>query len=192
MLSPDTAPLFGSVAVEFVSAYPLENSTDRLNRRLDRSTLLWGLQSGAKEGMCGEVNEQRVYVARWVVGRYKSNHLSPHFVGRFSRRGDRCVLSGRFKIVWPARTYVLLLLLMLTAVLGAAAVFGWSIWQRGSPEGMFMIGIAAAIAILLVVLLRRRLNERWREDMPWLKRVIENTLHTQGDSSSKSRPIRTE
>lgn len=192
MLSPDTAPLFGSVAVDFISAYPLENSIDRLTRRLDRSTLFWGLHSGAKEGVCGQVDERGVYLARWVVARGKNNRLSPQFAGRFSQNGNRVILSGRFQILWPVRISVTLLFLMLVGVLGAAAIFGWSIWTRGSVEGLFMVGIAAAIAILFVVLFRRRLKERWREDMPWLKRVIENTLRAQGDIPSKSRPITAE
>ncbi|MCL4501370.1 MAG: hypothetical protein M1438_05875 [Deltaproteobacteria bacterium] len=82
--------LYGSVPAEFESAFPLQESVERL-RATTKRTIFAAL---FQEAAVGRVTEQRVCLQRVIP--FVGNSFKPFFIGSFRQVGDKVVLSGKF------------------------------------------------------------------------------------------------
>jgi hypothetical protein len=157
--------LYGSVCVEFKSAFGLEASIEQLRAATKRSAF----SALAKEAAVGTVQASRVRLQRVIpmVG----NSFKPFFIGYFESRRDEVWLVGRFTIWWPVKVFMsvwfgfILLFCALSLVAPVKSADGKLPFILG-PAGMFLAGIALV-----------RLG-RWfsRNDQDWLSCVISSAL----------------
>jgi len=100
------------------------------------------------------------------------NSFKPFFIGEFQERNGRVVLTGRFTMIWPVKTFMSVwfgFLLVWTALPGASIVTQGQtdvVWFPLSGLGM----IGAGIALVWI--------GKWfaRNDAAWLSNVIQEAL----------------
>jgi hypothetical protein len=82
--------LFGGIPVRFKSAYPLQESIDRLRSQTKRSVFA-GL---FRQEAVGRVSEQKVRLQRVIP--FFGNSFKPVFRGQFRHDTDAVILEGQF------------------------------------------------------------------------------------------------
>lgn len=156
---------FGSEPVEFVSAFGLEESVERLKAATRRSVF----SALARQEAVGTVKSSLVSLQRAIpmVG----NSFKPFFRGRFIEKDGKVVLAGRFTMHWLVKAFLLFwLACVLLFTLGSTVSF-IAHPGKAAPSALFGLGMLA-FAVALVAL------GRWfaRNDRAWLSDVIQRAL----------------
>jgi hypothetical protein len=156
---------FGSEPVEFVSAFGLEESLERLKAATRRSVF----SALARQEAVGTVKSSFVSLQRAIpmVG----NSFKPFFRGRFIEKDGKLILAGRFTMHWLVKVFLLFwFACVLLFTLGSAASFMVHP-GKAAPTPLFGFGMLA-FAVALVTL------GRWfaRNDSAWLSDVIQRAL----------------
>lgn len=137
--------LFGSEPAEFVSAFALAESVERLQAAAKR----WSFSVSCESAAVGNVSEMVVRLQRVIpmVG----NSFTPFFIGRFEGRGAVTVLAGRFTMLPLVKGFMCFWLgvTLLIAVLALIGLF----FAHGRNGAIFVIQpllmTAAGIGIVL-------------------------------------------
>jgi hypothetical protein len=167
--------LFGSIPMEFLSDYDLEDSIRRLRAATKSSS--WGIC--LSEGMYGKVDAHFVQLEHIIPGFRRG--APPVFIGRFEQNGP-VRLVGRFEIHPLAKVGVLVWLGMWVIIVGFGALVevGEALGLLKESEGGWgsVFYIAAIFAFLPVISIVVTAWGKWltRNDIPWLSRVIEDAL----------------
>jgi hypothetical protein len=171
MISRLRSWVYGSVPVEFKSAYDLEESVRRLTAATGGSIF--------RARVVGTVTQSRVFLLRFVPFDFFLNiavFIRPVFTGQFEQWNDHVVLKGRFKIHPVGRMYLVstLGLMPLAVVIVPAHVMGRVEWLFV----LFALG-ALSLSIALVWL------GRWlsRNDLSCLSQFIVSALSKESLSS---------
>lgn len=165
----------GSEPIEFVSAFGLTESVERLRA----ATRRWSFPFATQECAAGTVRENRVSLQRVIpmVG----NSFKPFFIGRFEQRQGKVVLRGRF-------TMMLLVRMFMACWFGMLALFtvAGSVATVASPKAavlplaaLGMLGFGVGLTAL----------GQWfsRNDPVWLTDVICTALRAPSDTSAPGR-----
>jgi hypothetical protein len=162
--------LYGSVAAEWESSYPLEVSVARLRAVTLRSVF----SALAESAAVGTVSESQVKLQR-VISMVR-NSFKPFFLGRFVKRGERVFLTGRF-------TMLLITKIFMSFWLGFLAFFSIAAlvsMLAAPPEkpGRFSL-VLAPLAMMAFGIGMLRLG-KWfcRNDVQWLTDVIRRAIST--------------
>ncbi len=158
--------VYGATPAEFESSYGLEESVQRLAAATGRSVF----SALTRQRAVGTVKPSRVSLQR-VIPMF-GNSFKPFFIGEFQERNGRVVLTGRFTMIWPVKTFMSVwfgFLLVWTALPGASIVTQGQtdvVWFPLSGLGM----IGAGIALVWI--------GKWfaRNDAAWLSNVIQEAL----------------
>jgi hypothetical protein len=100
MIRRFTKMLYGSTPVEFESVLTLEESVEQLSKVTKRFAFL----TLFREAAVGEVSADRVSLSRHRPT--FSNAFKPCFIGQFSNRQGRVVLSGRFTMMLFVKVFM--------------------------------------------------------------------------------------
>ena len=157
--------LYGSISMEWESAYGLEESVARLRAATKRSVL----SALSETAAVGAVTECRVRLQRVIpmVG----NSFKPFFIGQFVRRNERVFLVGRFTMFGAVKVFMSVWF-VLVIVFGVAALFA----QTATQSNRFVFVLAPfAMAGFGIALLS---FGKWlaRNDAAWLADVIERSI----------------
>ncbi len=157
--------LFGSSSAEFESAFPLQESIERL-RAATKRTIFGAL---SQESAVGKVTEERVSLFRVIP--FWGNSFAPFFVGSFRQVGNRVLLTGRFTMHWLVKVF---------SAIWFGGILYWTITafvivsREASPDWLFpLFGVGMLVAGILFLLLCK-----WfaRNDPEWLSGVIRGAL----------------
>lgn len=159
--------LYGAVAADFRSAFPLEESVKRLSAVTERTTR----RPLAREIAVGHVSLDQVSLCR-VKPSFK-NSCKPFFIGKFHQTSDGVVLSGRFTMLWRVKAFITFwfgfcVFLIVLAILPALARDPRAWWLLLAGAGVFLAGVAFVAFF------------KWlsRDDPAWLSKVIRDGLST--------------
>lgn len=158
--------LYGSTSAEFVSAYGLSESVERLTAATKRSVF----SSLGETSAVGKVSESEVRLQR-VIPMIR-NSFKPFFVGRFEVRDGVTVLAGRFTLTQSVKIFMTVwfgaLLLIGGEILVSRVEARWS----APPFVMFLPVLMVAGGVLLLAF------GKWlsRNDVVWLSSVFERAL----------------
>jgi hypothetical protein len=164
----------GSEPVEFVSAFGMKESVERLRA----ATRRWSFPFATQECAAGRVKESRVSLQRVIpmVG----NSFKPFFIGRFEQRQGKVVLRGRFTMALPVKVFMAFWLGMLAlfAVAGSVATAASPKAALFPLAAIGMMGFGVGLTAL----------GRWlsRNDAAWLTHVMRTALRTPSDTSASS------
>jgi hypothetical protein len=169
--------LHDSTPVEFLSAYGLAESVDRLSAVTKRSVFFALEETTA----VGKVSEKIVRLQRVIP--MVRNSFKPFFVGHFEVRGDVTVLIGKFTMLPLAKVFMSFWFVMCGLFAGAVLL------GRFKPEGpnatFFLLQpflmIGGGIALVAA--------GKWfaRNDAAWLSELIATALGAPGDRASANR-----
>jgi hypothetical protein len=166
--------LFGGIPVRFASAYPLEESIERLRSRTRRSLF----RSLFKEGAVGRVSEEKVSLQRVIP--FFTNSFKPVFKGRFKREANGVVLEGQFTKFFVIKIFMGFLFgfVVLWTFLSCVIALGTALMpdkSLGVSLTMFFPLIGASMLIAGYALLR--LGAPWsRNDIAYLSGLITQAL----------------
>jgi hypothetical protein len=155
----------GSAPVQFVSSYGLAESVARLQAVTKR----WSLFNVSGEVAVGQVSEARVSLRRAIpmVG----NSFKPVFVGRFEQAQGKVVLTGRFRLSWFVKLFMVywfgFCALFVALSLPAAMHKPEAAFMPLAGVGMFALGLG----------MTRLFAWFSRNDPAWLSDVIRTALH---------------
>jgi hypothetical protein len=157
--------LYGSVSVEFPSAFAMHESIECLKAATARSVFL----SLNKQSAVGTVTEQRVSLQHAIP--MVANSFKPFFIGHFEFKNGRVVLVGRFTMLWIVKAFMTFWLGFCVfwtgmAVVAVASQNGPSWWFPLAGVGMFCIGVAFV----------RGCQWLARDDVAWLSQLITSAL----------------
>lgn len=161
--------LYGEEPRDFVSAFGIDESVERLGAATGRSVL----SSLTSQMAVGKVTESRVALQRAIpmVG----NSFKPFFIGSFVRDGDRVLLRGRFTMSRATKVFMSIWfgfigLWTVIALLGLLAPNPAPWWFPLAGLGMLGAGVALVRA------------GKWfaRNDAAWLSEVIQDALSGKG------------
>jgi hypothetical protein len=166
--------LYGSTPAEFVSAYGLSESVERLAAATKRSVFSsWGETSAV-----GKVSESQVRLQRVIP--MVNNSFKPFFFGRFEVRDGVTVLSGRFALTLFVKIFMTVWFGMLLLIGGGILVS--AVKAQGSAPPLVLIQPLLMVGggVLLVAF------GKWlsRHDVAWLSSVIERALGSAVEGSS--------
>ena len=156
--------LYESQPMDFVSAFGLEESVQRLAAATERPNY-----RSTEETAIGTVSESRVRLHRYIPT--LSNGLKPVFVGRFVRERGRVVLKGRFSSAPFGKVFMTVWF----AFLGFMTVFGFHAVLTGAVrDWLFPLSTLGLFGgAVAVVWWCRRMA---RKDVAWLSELIERAL----------------
>lgn len=164
----------GSGPVEFVSAFGMNESVERLKA----ATRRWSFPFVTQECAAGTVKENRVSLQRVIpmVG----NSFKPFFIGRFEQRQGKVVLHGRFTM----KLFVKVFMAFWFGMLALFTVAG-SVAATASPKAAMFPLTAVGMMVFGVGLTALG---RWisRNDPAWLTDVIRTALRAPSDTPASS------
>ncbi|KZC18825.1 MULTISPECIES: hypothetical protein [Rhodanobacter] len=162
----------GSEPVEFVSAFGMNESVERLRA----ATRRWSFPFATQECAAGTVKENRVSLQRVIpmVG----NSFKPFFIGRFEQRQGKVVLRGRFTMMLLVKVFMAFWLGMLAlfAVAGSAAAVASPKAAMFPLAAVGMMGFGVGLTAL----------GQWfsRNDAAWLTHVMRTALQVLPDTAT--------
>jgi hypothetical protein len=169
--------LYDSTPAEFLSAYGLAESVERLSSATKRSVF----SALAETTAVGKVSEKIVRLQRVIpmVG----NSFKPFFIGHFEVRGDVTVLIGKFTMLPLAKVFMSLWFGMCGLFAGAVLLGGF---KPQGPNAMFFLlqpflMIGGGIALVAA--------GKWfaRNDAAWLSELIATALGAPRGGASVNR-----
>jgi hypothetical protein len=162
--------LYGSVSVEWESAYPLAESVARLRAVTLRSVF----SALAEPAAVGTVSESRVKLQRVIpmVG----NSFKPFFLGQFVKRGERVFLTGRFTMLLITKVFMSLWLGLLACV-SVTALVSMLAAPAGKP-GRFLLVLGPLLMMAFGIGMLRLAKWFCRNDVGWLTHVIRRAIST--------------
>jgi len=169
--------LYDSTPAEFLSAYGLTESVERLSAATKRSVF----SALAETIAVGKVSEKIVRLQRVIpmVG----NSFKPFFIGHFEVRGDVTVLIGKFTMLPLAKVFMSFWFGMCGLFAGAVLVGGF---KPQVPNAMFFLlqpflMIGGGIALVAA--------GKWfaRNDAAWLSELIATALGAPRGGASVNR-----
>jgi hypothetical protein len=169
-----TRLLYGSTPAEFVSAYGLSESVERLAAATKRSMLSsWGETSAV-----GKVSESEVRLQRIIP--MIRNSFKPFFIGRFEVRDGVTVLTGRFTMTPVVKIFMTVWFGMLFLIGGAMLLNGIKAQGSVASFAVFQPLLMLGGGVLLVAF------GKWlsRKDVEWLSSVIGRALGNAAEGSS--------
>jgi len=158
--------LYGSTPAEFVSAYGVSESVERLVAATKRSVF----SSLGETSAVGTVTESAVKLQRVIP--MMSNSFKPFFVGRFEVRDGVTVLTGRFTMSLFVKIFMTIWFGMLFLIGGAITLSG--IKRQGSAPSLVVVQPLLMVGGGILVLAAGK----WlsRNDVVWLSAVIGRAL----------------
>lgn len=162
----------GSEPVEFVSAFGMNESVERLRA----ATRRWSFPFATQECAAGTVKENRVSLQRVIpmVG----NSFKPFFIGRFEQRQGKVVLRGRFTMTLLVKMFMALWLGMLAlfAIAGSVAAVASPKIAMFPLAAIGMMGFGVGLTAL----------GQWfsRNDAAWLTDVMRTALQVPPDTAT--------
>jgi hypothetical protein len=169
--------LYDSTPAEFLSAYGLAESVERLRAATKRSVF----SALAETTAVGKVSEKIVRLQRVIpmVG----NSFKPFFIGHFEVRGDVTVLIGKFTMLPLAKVFMSFWFGMCGLFAGAVLLGGF---KPQGPNAMFFLlqpflMIGGGIALVAA--------GKWfaRNDAAWLSELIATALGAPRGGASVNR-----
>jgi hypothetical protein len=170
--------LYGSTPAEFVSAYGLSESVERLAAATKRSVFSsWGETSAV-----GKVSESQVRLQRVIP--MVNNSFKPFFFGRFEVRDGVTMLTGRFTLTPFVKIFVTVWVGMLLLVGGGMLASG--VKTPGSaPPFVLIQPLLMVVGGVLLVAFGKWLS---RNDVAWLSSVIGRALGNAVEGSNVMAP----
>lgn len=158
--------LYGSTRAEFVSAYGLSESVERLAAATKRSVF----SSLGETSAVGKVSESEVRLQRVIP--MMGNSFKPFFFGRFEVRDGVTVLTGRFTLSLLVKIFMTVWFGMLLLIGGGILVS--SVKARGStPPFVVLQPLLMVGGGVLLIAFGKWLS---RNDVAWLSSVIGGAL----------------
>lgn len=164
----------GSGPVEFVSAFGMNESVERLKA----ATRRWSFPFATQECAAGTVKENRVSLQRVIpmIG----NSFKPFFIGRFEQRQGKVMLRGRFTMMLFVKVFLAFWfgMLALFTVAGSVAITVSPKAAMFPLTAVGMMGFGVGLTAL----------GRWfsRNDPAWLTDVIRTALQAPSGTSVPS------
>jgi hypothetical protein len=162
--------LYGSVSVEWESAYPLEESVVRLRA----VTLRSAFSALAGPAAVGTVSESGVKLQRVIP--MVHNSFKPFFLGRFVKRGERVFLTGRFTMLLITKVFMSLWFGLLASVSVTALVSMLAV--PAEKPGRFSLVLGPWLMIAFGIGMLRLAKWFCRNDVQWLTNVIRRAIST--------------
>lgn len=157
--------IFGSETLELVFDVPIDVAVERLRSEVSRTTL----SRFTSQRMVGSVSEKRTYIHRVIP--MVQNSFKPIFIGSFSEKNNKTILSGilrlhRFTQVFVAIWLGFIAIWTIVACIGAVAKPSEA-WFF-PLAGLFMFGVGLILLSL----------GQWfaRNDKSWLENAINNAI----------------
>jgi hypothetical protein len=166
--------LFGGMPVRFTSAYPMEESIERLRSRTRKSSFRGLFQEGA----VGRVSEEKVSLQRVIP--FFSNSFKTVFKGGFKRETNGVALEGQFTKFFVTKIVLGFLFgfVVLWTLLSCVIALGTALMPDktlGVTLTIFFPLIGASMLIAGYALVR--LGAPWsRADIAYLSGVITQAL----------------
>jgi hypothetical protein len=157
-------PLFGSIPARFETELSLEQSIERLQTLLKRST---GWDAWFRYRPVGKVKGTKVSLL--ALGPEPA--WGPEFRGELIPTDQHVALSGGFAIPLPLRVYCMFFI----AFSGLVAIVAAAAWLGGEPRAGAVV-VAALIFMASFVLALRVYQHFLPGRIPWLATVITQTL----------------
>ena len=167
--------LYGSVSVEWESAYPLEESVVRLRA----VTLKSAFSVLAEPAAVGTVSESGVKLQRVIP--MVRNSFKPFFLGQFVRRGERVFLTGRFTMLPITKVFMSLWFGLLASVSVIALVSMLAV--PAEKPGRFLLVLGPLLMMAFGVGLLRLAKWFCRNDAEWLTHIIRRAISTTDDAA---------
>lgn len=172
--------LYGSVPMEWESAYGLDESVSRLRAATKKSAF----SALAEPAAVGTVTESRVKLQRGIpmVG----NSFKPYLIGQFVERGERVFLVGRFTMLGVVKVFMSVWFGFLI-VFGVVAPFAQTASKSGSFAFLFGPLIMCGLGVGMVWF------GKWlaRNDAAWLSDVVKRAIGAAAGSSDQAQVILT-
>jgi hypothetical protein len=170
--------IYGSISVEWESAFGLEESVSRLRAATKRSVF----SALAEPAAVGTVTESRVKLQR-VIPMFR-NSFKPFLVGQFVKRGEQVFLVGRFTMDGFVKVFMTVWFGFLV-VFGVAAPFAQTASRSGSFVFVFAPITMCGFGVGLVWF------GRWlaRNDAAWLADVVKRAIGATAGSSDGAQAI---
>jgi hypothetical protein len=170
--------IYGSVSVEWESAYGLEESVSRLRAATKRSVF----SALAEPAAVGTVTESRVKLQR-VIPMFR-NSFKPFLIGQFVKRGEHVFLVGRFTMHGFVKVFMTVWFGFLV-VFGVMAPFAQTVSRSGSFAFIFGPITMCGFGVGLVWFCK------WlsRNDAAWLEDVVERAIGATAASSDGAQTI---
>jgi hypothetical protein len=169
--------LYDSTPAEFLSAYGLAESVDRLSAATKRSVF----SALAETTAVGKVSEKIVRLQRVIP--MVRNSFKPFFIGHFEVRGDVTVLIGKFTMLPLAKVFMSFWFVMCGLFEGAVLLGGF---KPEGPNATFfllqpLLMIGGGIALVAA--------GKWfaRNDAAWLSELIATALGAPRGGASVNR-----
>jgi hypothetical protein len=170
--------IYGSISVEWESAFGLEESVSRLRAATKRSVF----SALAEPAAVGTVTESRVKLQR-VIPMFR-NSFKPFLVGQFVKRGEHVFLVGRFTMDGFVKVFMTVWFGFLV-VFGVAAPFAQTASRSGSFAFVFAPIIMCGFGVGLVWF------GKWlaRNDAAWLADVVKRAIGASAGNSDGAQTI---
>jgi hypothetical protein len=169
--------LYDSTPAEFLSAYGLAESVDRLSAATKRSVF----SALGETTAVGKVSEKIVRLQRVIP--MVRNSFKPFFIGHFEVRGDVTVLIGKFTMLPLAKVFMSFWFGMCGLFAGAVLLGGFK------PEGPNAVFFMLQPFLMIVGGIALVAAGKWfaRNDAAWLSELIVTALGAPGDRASVNR-----
>jgi hypothetical protein len=170
--------IYGSISVEWESAYGLEESVSRLRAATKRSVF----SALAEPAAVGTVTGSRVKLQR-VIPMFR-NSFKPFLVGQFVKRGEHVFLVGRFTMHSFVKVFMTVWFGFLV-VFGVTAPFAQTVSRSGSFAFVFAPITMCGFGVGLVWF------GKWlaRNDAAWLADVVKRAIGATAGSSDGAQTI---
>jgi hypothetical protein len=170
--------IYGSISVEWESAYGLEESVSRLRAATKRSVF----SALTEPAAVGTVTESRVKLQR-VIPMFR-NSFKPFLIGQFVKRGEHVFLVGRFTMHGFVKVFMTVWFGFLV-VFGVMAPFAQTVSRSGSFAFIFGPITMCGFGVGLVWFCK------WlsRNDAAWLAEVVERAIGATAASSDGAQTI---
>ena len=170
--------IYGSISVEWESAYGLEESVSRLRAATKRSVF----SALAEPAAVGTVTESRVKLQR-VIPMFR-NSFKPFLIGQFVKRGEQVFLVGRLTMHGFVKVFMTVWFGFLV-VFGLAAPFAQTPSRSASFAFVFAPIAMCGFGVGLVWF------GKWlaRNDAAWLADVVKRAIGTTAGSSDGAQTI---
>jgi len=172
--------IYGSISVEWESAYGLEESVSRLRAATKRSVF----SALAEPAAVGTVTESRVKLQRVIP--MVRNSFKPFLVGQFVKRGEHVFLVGRFTMLGFVKVFMTVWFGFLF-VFGVAAPFAQTASKSVTLAFVFGPITMCGFGVGLVWF------GKWlaRNDAAWLGDVVKRAIGATAGSSDGAQTIPT-
>ena len=170
--------IYGSISVEWESAYGLEESVSRLRAATKRSVF----SALAEPAAVGTVTESKVKLQRVIP--MVRNSFKPFLVGQFVKRGEQVFLVGRFTMLGFVKVFMTFWFGFLV-VFGVAAPFARTASKSTTLAFIFGPITMCGFGVGLVWF------GKWlaRNDAAWLADVVKRAIGATAGSSDGAQTI---